>query len=285
MKRFIIKTISFHIVLIALYATIYISFKAYLNGSYSNNEAVFIWGDSQAYQGIDIHELSNTLKKEVYTSAQHGAGVYDFLIFTEQVPEKSKIIVSISKLAQIRRKENDYNRSGLSIWALQKLYENNYSKKEIISIIKQNIPIRRNIRESTELYAYSDSMQIKLPLSLFESYYQKIPTFLEEKQNLYIIGIKNLIKKNCKIVFIEFPFHKELEIVEDLSPIKMKTNKFIYQIGSLFDEFEVKAIKLNKDKNIFADLSHLNSFGAKDLSKKLGENILKNEHTTIYIAR
>ena len=284
MRRFIINTLLFPIGLIISYGLYYFCYNAYLNSSFNNKDAVFIWGDSQAYQGLDLHILSTKLEKKVYTSAHHGAGVYDFLVFTEQVPKNSEVIVSISKLVQVRRKENDFNRSGLSIWALRKLYDNAYTIKEIESILKRNKRPSSNISESTELYAYSDSMQIGVPLSRFESYYQEIPPFLDEKQNLYLIGIKNLIKKNSKISFIEFPYHKELERIENLSPIKKKTDYFIDQIGELFDEYEVDSIKLNIDKNIFTDLSHLNSLGAKDLSKKLGENILKHERTTLYIA-
>jgi hypothetical protein len=65
---------------------------------------------------------------------------------------------------------------------------------------------------------------------------------------------------------------------------KEKTDGLIYEIGDLFNNYEIDTIKLNKDKNIFRDLSHLNCRGAKDLSKKLGEKLLTCEHTTIYVA-
>ena len=285
MKRFIKKTLFFPIGLIILYAIIYFCYNAYLNNKFNDQNAVFVWGDSQAYYGIDVKELSNTLEKKVYTSAIPGAGIYDFLLFTEQVPENSEVIVSVSKLVQIRRKENDFNRTGLSFWALKKMYNEDYSINEIYSIIKLNIKPKRNISETSELFAYSDSMEIGLPISHFEDYYREVPTFLEQKQDLYLTGIENLIRKNCKVSFLELPYHSKLVNIESQSLIKKETDEFKYKIGNLFNDFKMDTISLTKDKNVFKDLSHLNSVGAKDLSNKLGTQMLVNEGTNMYTAQ
>ena len=122
MRKFIKKILLFPIGLIIVYTLIYFCSNTYLNRSFSHKSAVFIWGDSQAYYGIDIKELSNTLEKKVYTSASPGAGIYDFLLFTEQVPKNSEVIVSVSKLVQIRRKENDLKCTIMTI-LLRKLFQ------------------------------------------------------------------------------------------------------------------------------------------------------------------
>lgn len=282
MKRFIKKTLFFPIGLILLYAIIYFSYNAYLNNKFNDQNALFVWGDSQAYYGIDVKELSNTLEKKVYTSAIPGAGIYDFLLFTEQVPENSEVMVSVSKLVQIRRKENDFNRTGLSFWALKEMYKEDYSINEIFSIFKLNIKPKRNISEVSKLFAYSDSMEIGLPISHFEDYYREVPTFLEQKQELYLTGIKNLIKKNCKVSFLELPYHSKLVNIESKSLIKKETDEFKYKIGSLFSNFKMDTISLNHKKNVFKDLSHLNSVGAKDLSSKLATQMLVDEGTIMY---
>ncbi|MEY8847891.1 hypothetical protein AB9K26_03695 [Psychroserpens sp. XS_ASV72] len=285
MKRFIRKIVLFPIGLLLAYGILYVSYDSYLNHSFSNKDSIFIWGDSQAYQGVDLKALSQVTRKKVYSSAHHGAGVYDFLNFVDQVPEDSELIISISKLSQIRRKDKDYNRTGLSFWALNQLYGHDYSFNDVFSIFKLNIKPKRNILESTKLYAYSDSMQEGLPLSHFESYYEEIPEFLDEKQDLYLIGVQKLIDKNCKITFLELPFQKQLKAIENRSPIKGETEAFVNQISRLFKTFEKDTIRLDKTKNIFNDYSHLNLIGAKDLSLKLGENLLKNKNTTLYIAQ
>ena len=284
MKKIIRNAISFSIGLLIATILLFFSLHLYYNHSFFDKNAIFIWGDSQAYQGIDIGELSKTTKKNVYSSAHNGAGLYDFLLFTEQVPSNSEVIVSISKLAQIRRKENDFNRSGLSLWALQKLYDNNYSLNEIISIFKINLKPKRNILKKTNLYPYKDSMEIGLPISHFKSYYQKTPTFLNDKQSLYLIGVENLINKNCKISFLEFPFHQDLKNIEKQSPAYQKIEALKNDIAFFFSEFHTDSLDINKGKNIFKDLSHLNCVGAKDLSEKLGIKMREQERTTLYIA-
>ena len=284
MKRFIKKTIFFSIGILIFTVILFYFLQIYYNHPFSDKNAIFIWGDSQAYQGIDIRELSNITNKNVYSSAHHGAGLYDFLLFTEQVATNSEVIVSISKLAQIRRKQNDFNCSGLSLWALKKLYENNYSLEEIISIFKINLKPTRNIFKKTSLYAHKDSVEIGQNLAHFKSYFQNIPVFLNDKQSLYLIGIENLINKNCIISFLEFPFHQDLENIEKYSPAQQKIEMLKNNILLLFDGCQIDSIEINKEKNIFKDLSHLNCIGAKDLSEKLGVKMVTQENTTLYIA-
>ena len=284
MRKFIIKSLFFPIGLLLLYVLIYFCFNAYLNRSFNEKNTVFVWGDSQAYRGIDINSLSNTINRKVYSSAHIGAGVYDFLLFSEQVSNNSTVIISLSKLVQIRRKENDYNRTGLSVWSIKMLYDNNYSFKEISSILKFNLKPKKNIQSYIELIPFKDSMKYSLPITHFEDYYEKTPPFLIDKQNLYLAGIKNLIKKNCKITFIEFPYHPELIQVEEESELMHKTEQFKRDVKSLFDSCYIDSIKINTEKNIFKDLSHLNELGAKYLSIKLGEKMLSNDRTTLYIA-
>ena len=59
------------------------SFKTTLRDS---KNTLFIWGDSQTYQGLDLDVLKSNTDRAILSSAVHGAGVYDFLIFTELVP-------------------------------------------------------------------------------------------------------------------------------------------------------------------------------------------------------
>ena len=285
MKKFIKKIILFSIIILKISFVLFYIMQIYYNHSFSDKNAIFIWGDSQAYHGIDLEELSAITNKNIYSSAFHGAGVYDFLLFTERISPNSKVIVSISKLVQIRRKENDFNRSGLSLGALNKLHEYNYSFEEIVQILKMNLKPKRNIFKETSLYPYKDSIEIKHNLSHFKSYYEKIPEFLNDKQSLYLLGIKNLIDKNCIISFIEFPSHKDLENIEKCSPARHQIRGLNKKILLMFDKCQIDSITINKERNIYKDYSHLNCLGAKDLSNKLGVKIDKQKNTTIYVAK
>ncbi|AYQ31341.1 hypothetical protein DTQ70_03745 [Runella sp. SP2] len=68
MRIFFRKILLFNIGLALIYTILFLSYNAYLNNSFKK-KGIFIWGDSQAYQGIDLKELSNTIGKKY--SLQH----------------------------------------------------------------------------------------------------------------------------------------------------------------------------------------------------------------------
>ena len=84
MNNFIKKTTLFIISITLLYLLLYISIDYYYNYK-KDKSAIFIWGDSQTYEGINLQVIRNFPNKQVYTYAKHGAGVYDFLVFSEKV--------------------------------------------------------------------------------------------------------------------------------------------------------------------------------------------------------
>ena len=257
-----------------IYFSIFIIFISFLLPTIKYNEpkdkkAIYIWGDSQAYQGIDLSLLHRKTNRKCFSMATRGAGVYDFLIFTEKVPSFSQVIVSLSKPAQIRNKLSDFNRSGFSFKAMYTLYKNNYSIQELFEIFKNNKINNLLFSRNFSLYPYNDSIIFKEPLSIFKEGYKKVPYYLLDKQNIYIEGINKLKEKKCKIIFIEFPFHPILKKIEDKSSVKINTQNFNKKVFKLFKKVIIDTIKLKNDKQIMHDLTHLNELGAKELTENL----------------
>lgn len=284
MKEFIIKAALFSLLVsISILGTL-----LFLHGSANNitntNTPLFIWGDSQAYQGLNLNILRTDLNRDVYTAARHGAGVYDFLIFSEKVPDSSLVLIAISKPVQLRSKEKDRNKSGLSFSALMAMSQNNYSFSEILHIAKKNKIPSKLFSIHSNLYSSSDSSTSPQSLSLLENIYRSVPEYLADKQNLYIHGILRLKNKGCKISFIEFPFHQKLDEIENGSELFAKTEAFKLQVARLFTDFRVETIHLAKNREIMYDYAHLNKHGASMLSHTLSLELLKNENTTLYIA-
>lgn len=177
---FIITTILVMIILIII---LYCCSKP---ESYESSNTVFIWGDSQTYQGIDLQELNEKTGLNIYTSAMHGAGVYDFLVFTEQIPDSSFCIVGYSQCCLLRRKDSDNNRSGANYKALKSLYGYNYSSTEIITILRDNKFVRKDIFTKTStLYPYCDTIVMPEPIEGFKKMYDKEPHFYNDKKRLY----------------------------------------------------------------------------------------------------
>ncbi|MBN2383647.1 hypothetical protein JXQ70_12275 [bacterium] len=235
------------------------------------------------YSGINLKELKALTGKHIYSAAQHGAGIYDFLVFSEKVPPTSDVIIAISKPVQIRRKEKDRNWSGIDISSLFALYNNNYSIQEIYNIIKTNKMFICIFRSENVLFPYSEELTMTEPLSLFEEVYSSIPYYLEDKQSLYVTGIKSLMEKKCHITFIEFPYHQSVVEIERTSKIKYYTDKMKEEIKSLFPSIEEKTITLKSDKQPMYDLSHLNAYGASIAAQELAHILAEKDNTPLYV--
>jgi len=282
MYKFLTKTLLLLLGFLVFYFVFYILFDLYYNSKDAAN-SLFIWGDSQTYQGIDLDVLKNQTNKKIYSAARHGAGIYDFLVFAEKVPKNSDVLVAISKPAQLRRKKRDRNRSGISVQPLKALLNNNYSWDEVFHILKKNTKPRKLFLSKTSMYEYADSIKLEQPIEHFEKVYKTVPSYLKEKQNLYLEGIKNLMNKNCSIYLIDFPYHELLSEIENNSPIKNQTDTFFEKIRIAANCTKLDTLVLKASKEAMHDLTHLNSYGAKEVSLFIGEKIKKQPPTTFCI--
>lgn len=281
---FLRKFLTFLLLLPLVVGIAHFSVGYYLNGRTSDN-AYFIWGDSQTYFGIDLVNLQELSKKRTNSAAFQGASIYDFLVFSKRVPDNSNVVISISKLSQIQWKRHERNSSDFSISGLTKLYNANYSLEQLFSIVKKNKrPKNLYIKnENSFLYPHLDSLTLSLPVGHFEKYYEKIPEYIDEKQKLFLEGIKTLKSKNSKITFIEFPYHPILQKIELESPIYPRTQQFKQDIAALFEEFKFDTIRINDKENMMYDLSHLNKFGAEEFSTEVTTKLSQQKKTTMYI--
>jgi hypothetical protein len=245
----------------------------------SADKAIFIWGDSQANKGFDLTEIRKITGMQVYNAAKGGAGVYDFLVFAEAVPPNSTVVLSISQLAQIRGR--DKNNAGIPVKYLFTLYLNKF--KDLLPCIRRNIHPKSLYMTLTELYPYRDTLTFHEPISKFEEIYLQNGNDFRNKQKLFLIGIRDLISKNCRITLVEFPFHPLLQKIMQKSSINNDTKNFNYKLLELFRDTEVVNIQLDSDKRIMYDLTHLNKKGANEATRQIFENLKRNKtvHKTI----
>ena len=252
------------------------SFKTTLRDS---KNTLFIWGDSQTYQGLDLDVLKSNTDRAILSSAVHGAGVYDFLIFTELVPRSSNVLVAISIPVQLRMKNLDYNKSGLSLFALKLLYDNNYSFIELLKIVKKNLfltfkdySILTHFKKTHSAYDYNNEIIVR-ETTIIENLFKNTPSYFFNKQNLYIEGLKNLKKKDCKINLITFPLHSSFTKKVESSFTISYANKFYKDMINLINCNKEDTLVLNNTKQPFYDFTHLNSVGANKVSKFLSTEL------------
>jgi hypothetical protein len=285
MKKFLIQLSLFLTIVIAL-NYIYIFYIDNLpQNAKSSKNAIFIWGDSQTCQGLNLKMMKELTGKYIYSSAKHGAGIYDFLVFADKVPENSTVLVAISKPVQLRKLNKDRNLSGTSLFSLIQLYENNYSSSDIYSIFQKNlIPI--NFYEvSTKLNPCKDSLNYKSQILIYKNIFSQIPYYLNDKQNLYLEGIKKLKNKKCKINFIEFPLHPMAIELLNNSEVRDATNQLNTKILALFNNSTLDTIPIDNSTNIMSDFSHLNKCGANQITRLLIAKLNNNLNTTLYVTK
>lgn len=285
MKNFLFKllvsTFGFIVFAILVYSTV-----NFLLNSKSKENSLFIWGDSQTFQGIDLNILHEKTNLTIYSAATHGAGVYDFLVFTNSVPDSSDVLISISTSALMRKKTRDYNMSGLSLHALLLLLKHNYSFSEIFEITTKNLRPKKLFKNEFNLYKQNDTLNKTIPLSTFENNFKNKPPYLNSKETLFKEGIKQLKLKGCNINFLKLPYHETLTKVVDSSVVKDNINDFFIDIKSHFFSHEKNdTIILIDDKGIMYDYTHLNETGAKKLSTLLSKMINKKNKMHIVLLK
>jgi hypothetical protein len=271
MKKFLINLIVFLLSIffvISGYALYYLHTFHSINKIPADN-AIFIWGDSQANKGFDLDLIRKVTGKKVYSAARGGAGVYDFLVFTDAVPPNASVVLSISPLAQIRGR--DKNNAGIPVKYLLTLYSNEF--EDLLPSIRRNIHPKTLYMTSIDLYPYRDTLTFHEPISKFEEIYLKSGDNYKYKQNLFLHGIRDLIKKKCSITLVEFPFHPMLVKIMQASPVYIETKNFNHEVLNLFLDTEEVNIHLNSDNRMMYDLTHLNNKGAAEVSTRIFKNL------------
>lgn len=284
MRHFIIKFLIFIILTLVVIFLIYNSLD-YIFNNKQDNDALYIWGDSQTYQGLNLDILHNITKKEINSAAQHGAGVYDFLVFTQKVPQKSTVLISISEPALLRSKNRDRNYSPLLYSVLNTLYTNKYTMLELKEIIKKNKVIKPIFSNNSNMFKYSPNVIVNnTDIKGIRSSYENQPEYLIDKANIAKIGLSTLIQKKCNVYFVKFPYYSKLDSIIQNSIIKDTLNNIYNDFYKILNINTIDSIYLNQDKQVMYDYTHLNIYGANQVSKFIGERIKnKNSSDTTYI--
>ena len=260
--KFIIKTV---LILIS-FSIVNVIIIQYLNRFYNdkNDEnALYIWGDSQTYQGVDIELLKKKLGIKVYSSAKHGAGVYDFLVFTRNIPPNSNVLIGLSQFILLRAKASDYNRTGIEFNSLTNLLRCNYSIQEVFKILSQNLKIYKDLfLDKTYLNDSCNVKEISKNLEFYDLFYDTLPKYYFSKMKLFKIGMQKLKVSEYILLLFLIWFVKQK---------KFTYKKVLNDIQSIGDEFAVSSLYVNQINcdSCFYDLSHLNKLGADLLSSKI----------------
>lgn len=271
MKHFISKTIIL-IIIVSVVLVVYYMLRLWTLKPL-DSDAIYVWGDSQTYQGIQLDVLSKKISCPIFSAAEHGNGVYDLLVFANNIPDSSTCIVGFSEACLLRKISSDNNRSGANIPALFALYKSGYPLTEILNIFKVNRGVpKRLFSTSHSMYAYSDT--ISLPESVVDwcNMFAKEDIYHQYKQKAYLTAINKLHQKGCTVVFVSFPIYYLVEECASTSINRAKTREFKGKILDIYNIKE-KSYLMQSDSLLMHDLSHLNEVGARIATQMLADSI------------
>lgn len=262
LKRILIAMAFFSILIVAV--CLLLHFMRQKPVTY-DSECVFVWGDSQMYQGLDVSLLGNKLEKQVLTSAIHGSGIYDFLVSQKSIPDNAVSVMSFSEAALYRNPLSDNNRTGFEIECLAEVFLSGCPVNECIRIFNLNKKSFRYMAFSNSphmMYPFADSLVYPEPLPLWHSLFEEPKGWFSWKAKAYVAGIQSLYDKHSQIVLIQFPFDEQVESFAKNSINRQLSDSLKFEI---IDRFAMKydTIVLHSDSLLMHDLSHMNEIGAR----------------------
>jgi len=243
----------------------------------TDKSAIYLWGDSQLFLGIDPELLSELSGRPVYSMAHNGAGVYDFAVFAEKVPVNSTIAISISSMMLMKDLEGEFNRSGICFGALKTLGKNKYSFKDFFYLVNLNKKESSKYLSKHECLPYTDILIETEPFENFEKLFFK--EYPENKAKAILSIIESLKKKNCEINFVSFPVHDKLRKLIFISPSNSYLNSFYSQIeqDTTINRMDFNSIK--SEKNVMYDVNHFNSYGRLLATQLLKDLLIIKKHS------
>lgn len=281
MKKFILKIFIFVVIIFSLLSLIY-GIGIYLSQHTQKKEAVYIWGDSQMYQGLDLESLSSQIGIPVLSSAEHGNGIYDFLVTIECIPPQSTCIIALPECALYRNPLSDSNRTGLSINALLTLFNSGCPLKECLNMasLNRNNFYYKPFSTTNTLYEYAPEIIYAEPLEGFCNMFKEASDYSLWKQRAYLAGLQKLAEKDCRIILVQFPFERQVEECAKESVNRLKTESLVIDLCEMYG-MSVYNITLENDSLLMHDLSHLNCVGARLVTSKVATIFDKTENNQL----
>jgi len=275
MKEFLLKTTLFLILTSIACASIY-TYLEYDKNKFPDNCQIFMYGDSQMYQGIKYTPLLDTLEQKGITFSKHGAGVYGFLRFADLVKDSSTVLVTFSIPMLMRPKTIDNNTYNLSS-ELFTLALKGYTPKDLVNVILQNGTRPSRIWKQTHGTYFGRAENIKVPQSVKSGAFSKPCSYLDAKMKLFEIAMQRLHKKGCRIIMIQFPHSADMDKVVHDSPDFEKLEDFKSTLVDQYLQDYKETHKVDSEEQTLYDFTHLNKTGSLQVTWKVADFLKQKE--------
>ncbi len=286
MRRFLKKILMASLLLSLLVVVVYLllHYLTVKTNIYNKNN-VFVWGDSQMYQGFDVKLFGEKTSKQVLTSARHGSGIYDFLVSEKSIPNNATSVVAFPECALYRNPLSDNNRIGFEIECLKEVFLSGCSVNECIRIFnlnKKSFRYKAFSNSPHSMYSFADSLVYPEPLPLWHSLFEEPKDWFSWKAKAYAKGLQHLYDKHSQMILIQFPFDEQVESFAKNS-INRHLSDSLKRV--LIDEYALKydSIVLHSDSLLMHDLSHMNEVGARLFTLEIAEILCSDTVNNYFI--
>jgi hypothetical protein len=276
MQRFLLNVLTFSIIFGVAWMPFSISVMHVddwvLTGR--SSEAIYVWGDSQTFQGLDLEMLSRQTGRPVWSLAEHGAGVYDFAAFVDRVPRKAIVLVGFSYPVLLRDRRRDSSR-GLSLLGLMQLARCGYPLHEVARIARKNLPgWVPHFSGKSRLYDGDRREEIKEDLPNLRRVLQQPNQYLDAKCRVMETNIERLHDLDCHIILMPFPLAPEFDAIVRALPAHNRIREhraLLQQAGFPFCE-----ALLRIDPENMYDYTHLNATGAREATMAIVRDLSRS---------
>ncbi len=280
MRKFLLKTALYLILTSAACVAIY-SYLENEKNTYPEDYQVFMYGDSQMYQGIRFTPILDTLGKKGITFAKHGAGVYGFLRFSDFVDDSSTVLVTFSLPMLMRPKSIDNDRYNLSRDLITLAFKG-YSKNDLSTIYHKNGSRPDRIWKETHGTYFGRAENIRVPQSVKSGAFSKPSPYLDAKMELFELAVNRLRKKGCRIIMIQFPHSADMDQVVHDSPDFKKLENFKARLTGEYLQDHKEIYQVDSEEQTLYDFTHLNKTGSLQVTWKVAD-FLKEQKGSAFL--
>lgn len=269
MPRFLVKLAIFSLLFPVVYIAAYSAVRAaYIRSLDLPENALYVWGDSQGYLGLDLQRLSELTERPVLSFATHGSGMNDLYVFADSVPADSDVLICAGLPMLIRETDRDFHRSGLSLRGILGMVRGPYSWKNLWYVFRMNRdPLNVVVRqESPAAYPVTETPSLKRREAYaIDDESMELPAFYLQRIPLFRGGIDVLESKGCHVTIVPFPL--------SAANSQRRWEKLYEEFRPLEGEHVILADhpRLSTDRNLMYDISHFNSDGREEMTEYVGK--------------
>lgn len=282
MKRFIVKVLFGCLGAMVVSATLYSMLAIKKNPGLMALEqhSLFLFGDSQLLHALSPDFLSQQTGKQVFSVVRPGSGMYNLMTFSSLIPDSSVVLVGFSPFSMLIKRDHP-NRGILYPPALVTMISLGYPVSDIKTLVEDNLRPHPFLPFRFVPVRYRPEPLLTLPVTLRKSL--EISDSTTEKLNagLFKSAIRNLLERNCHVLWVDFPVNPSFWGTVDSTMIPTRLRQLEHFLKNELPSTSTAFYTIESDSNLFYDYTHVNEVGQRLINPILASEIQSADTTRL----